>query len=103
MENHVGTTNLDNDKFVIKKALDWLISLRKWMLLEQLCVGKITENSRDFLQLMNIIKRMNNIPRDGFSGQRQSTAFGSIPERGLKMPTSESGDTTVQGAGRGVK
>lgn len=31
------------------------------------------------------------VPLDGFTGQRQSTASGSIPERGLKMPTSENG------------
>lgn len=43
------------------------------------------------------------IPLDGLSGQRQSTASGSIPERGLKMPTSENGGTTVQGAGCGAE
>ena len=43
------------------------------------------------------------IPHERFSGQRYAIASGSTPERGLKMPTSENGGITVQGAGCGVE
>ena len=33
----------------------------------------------------------------------ETIASGSTPERGLKMPTSENGGATVQGAGCGVE
>lgn len=45
MEHHVGIINLDDDKFVIKKSIRLIDLFEKWMLLEQLCVVKITETA----------------------------------------------------------
>lgn len=82
MENHIGTTNLDNDKFVIKKGTRLVDLFEKMDVIRAVVRRENYRKQQGLSTVDEYYKRISNIPRDGFSGQRQSTASGSIPERG---------------------
>ena len=58
MEHHVGITNLDDDKFVIKKSTRLIDLFEKMDIIGAVVRRENYRNGRDFLQLMNIIVKI---------------------------------------------